>query len=153
MIRDLEYHRLPGKAYSWTSILPAHQQAPYPLIVWIHGGAFRMGDRRQGVEALPLVDQGYAVASITYRLSQEAIFPALIHDCKTAVRWLRAHAAQYGFDPARFGAWGPSAGGYLVSFLGITAGVREFEGDGPTRSSRARCRPFATGSARLILDR
>jgi acetyl esterase/lipase len=131
IIRDLEYHRVPGKVLQLDLYLPARQPAPCRLIIWIHGGAFRTGDRRQGVEALPLVEKGYAVASITYRLSQEAIFPALIHDCKTAVRWLRAHAALYGFDPGRFGAWGPSAGGYLVSFLGTTAGVAEFEGSGP----------------------
>jgi len=73
VIRDLEYYRLPEKVLQLDLYLPAPRVAPYPLIIWIHGGAFRTGDRRQGVEALPLVDKGYAVASITYRLSQEAI--------------------------------------------------------------------------------
>lgn len=85
---------------------------PFPLIVWIHGGAFRMGDKASADpdNAVPLdyLADGYAVASLNYRLSQHALFPAQIEDCKAAVRWLRAHAADYKLDPQRFGAWGPS---------------------------------------------
>ena len=84
----------------------------HPLIIWVHGGAFRLGSK-EGNENDPVpthyVAQGYAVASLNYRLSQHAIFPAQIQDCKAAVRWLRAHAAQYKLDPNRFAAWGPSA--------------------------------------------
>lgn len=69
----------------------------------------------------------YAVASINYRLSQHAIFPAQIQDCKAAVRWLRAHAAQYHLDPKRFGAWGASAGGHLVAMLGTTGHIDTFD--------------------------
>jgi acetyl esterase/lipase len=76
---------------------------------------------------LVLLKDGYAVASINYRLSQHAIFPAQIEDCKAAVRWLRAHAAQYGLDPGHFGAWGASAGGHLVALLGTAGEVKEFE--------------------------
>ena len=74
------------------------------------------------------MSDGYAVASINYRLSHEAIFPAQIHDCKGAVRWLRAHAGEYGLDPARVGAWGDSAGGHLVALLGTSGDVAELEG-------------------------
>ena len=76
-----------------------------------------------------LLAAGYAVASINYRLSGEAIYPAQIHDAKAAVRFLRANAATYNLDPDKFGAWGASAGGNLVSLLGTTCGVAELEGD------------------------
>ena len=67
------------------------------------------------------------MASINYRLSQHAVFPAQIEDCKAAVRWLRAHAAEYHLDPNRFAAWGSSAGGHLAAMLGTTGDVKEFE--------------------------
>ena len=73
------------------------------------------------------VSRGYAVASLNYRLSQHAVFPAQIEDCKAAVRWLRAHATSYGVDPNRFGAIGASAGGHLVALLATTGGVKEFD--------------------------
>lgn len=76
-----------------------------------------------------LARHGYAVASVNYRLSQQAAFPAQVHDCKAAVRWLRAHAGKYGLDPGRVGAIGSSAGGLLVGLLGTTAGNRPLEGD------------------------
>lgn len=115
----------------------------HPLLIWIHGGAFRMGSK-EGIEfdpvPLPYVDQGYAVASLNYRLSQHAIFPAQIEDCKAAVRWLRAHAAHYKLDPKRFGAWGPSAGGHLVAMLGVTGHVTAFEvGEHLAVSSHVQC--------------
>jgi acetyl esterase/lipase len=110
-----------------------------PVILWIHGGAFRMGDKR-GVEALDYLRRGYAVASLGYRLSQHAIFPAQIEDCKAAVRWLRAHAREYGLDADHFGAWGASAGGYLVAMLGTTGDVKEFDvGGNLDQSSRVQC--------------
>jgi acetyl esterase/lipase len=77
-----------------------------------------------------MVPKGYAVASINYRLSQHAIFPAQIEDCKAAVRWLRAHAAKYQMDPKHVAAWGFSAGGHLVALLGATGGVKTFDQSG-----------------------
>ncbi len=114
-----------------------------PLLIWVHGGAFRMGSK-EGNEHDPVplqyVKQGYAVASLNYRLSQHAIFPAQIEDCKAAVRWLRAHANQFRLDPNRFGAWSPSAGGHLVAMLGTTGHVAEFEvGEHLDVSSRVQC--------------
>jgi acetyl esterase/lipase len=97
-----------------------------PLIIHIHGGAFRAGSKEQGVP-LDYLRQGYAVASINYRLSQHARFPAQIEDCKAAVRWLRAHGAEYRLDPNRFAAWGPSAGGHLAAMLGTTGETKEFD--------------------------
>jgi acetyl esterase/lipase len=97
-----------------------------PLIINIHGGAFRGGDK---AERLPFdwLARGCAIASINYRLSGDAIFPAQIEDCKAAVRWLRANAATYGLDPDRFVAWGASAGGHLSSMLGTAGAAKEYE--------------------------
>ena len=97
-----------------------------PLLINIHGGAFRAGSKDQGVP-LEYLNQGYAIASINYRLSQHAVFPAQIEDCKAAVRWLRAHASEYRLDPSRFAAWGSSAGGHLAAMLGTTGDTQAFE--------------------------
>ena len=97
-----------------------------PLIIFIHGGAFTRGDKKDQDPA-PFVSEGYAFASLNYRLSQDAIFPAQILDCKAAVRWLRANAEKYRLDPDRFGAWGTSAGGHLVVLLGTTGGTKIFD--------------------------
>jgi len=97
-----------------------------PLIINIHGGAFKMGSKEQGVPTEYLA-QSYAVASINYRLSQHAKFPAQIEDCKAAVRWLRAHANEYRLDPNHFAAWGASAGGHLAAMLGTTGDTKEFD--------------------------
>jgi acetyl esterase/lipase len=100
-----------------------------PLIVFIHGGGWVGGDKRAGAMLLPLVQSGeYALASVGYRLTGETIWPAQIHDCKAAIRWLRGNAARYGFDPERIGVAGSSAGGHLVCLLGTTGGVAELEG-------------------------
>lgn len=99
---------------------------PWPLIVWIHGGAFRMGSKEDHV-SLEMLEQGYAIASLNYRLSQHARFPAQIEDCKAAVRWLRAHADTYGIDPSHFASWGESAGGHLAAMLGTAGHERSFE--------------------------
>ena len=107
-----------------------------PVIINIHGGAFRGGSKEMGVP-LDYLARGYAVASINYRLSQQAVFPAQIEDCKAAVRWLRANAAEYSLDPAHFAAWGSSAGGHLAAMLGTTGDVKEFEvGENPGVPSR-----------------
>jgi acetyl esterase/lipase len=76
-----------------------------------------------------LIERGYAVASINYRLSWEDRFPAQIEDCKAAIRWLRANASRYNLDPDRIGVWGSSAGGHLSALLGTSGGVAELEGD------------------------
>ncbi len=94
---------------------------PAPLVVNIHGGAFKALDKSMATDNVrQLLDAGYAVASINYRLSGEALFPAAPQDVKAAVRWLRANAGTYGLDPERFVAWGGSAGGNLAALLGVT---------------------------------
>ncbi len=129
MLRDLEYARVGEKGLLLDLCLPKDPEGSLPLVVWVHGGAWRGGDKSP-CRAVWMVERGYAVASINYRLSQEAIFPAQIHDCKAAVRWLRAHAEQYRLDPERIGAWGSSAGGHLVALLGTSGDVKELEGEG-----------------------
>lgn len=97
-----------------------------PLIIWIHGGAWRGGNKTHYFPKAYL-NAGYAGASINYRLSQHAIFPAQIEDVKAAVRWLRANSETYRIDPSRFAAWGSSAGGHLVAMLGTTGDIAEFK--------------------------
>lgn len=97
-----------------------------PLIIWVHGGAWRGGDKTHYVR-MEYLKTGYAGASINYRLSQHAVFPAQIEDVKAAVRWLRANAETYRLNPNRFAAWGSSAGGHLVAMLGTTGDLEEFE--------------------------
>ncbi len=92
-----------------------------PLVILIHGGAFLFGDSTaEDAYVAPLLQRDVAVASLNYRLSGEAIYPAGAQDVKAAVRWLRAHAAEYGLNPEAFGAWGQSAGGWLATMLGAT---------------------------------
>ncbi len=117
---------------------------PLPVVVNIHGGAFKMGDKNMGVrEIAALVASGdYAAVSINYRLSGQAIWPAQIHDCKAAIRWVRANAQKYNFDPENIGVIGGSAGGHLVAMLGTSGGVAALEGDaGPYKgtSSKVKC--------------
>jgi acetyl esterase/lipase len=102
---------------------------PFPLLVWVHGGAWRAGSKDGNVFGLPMLAKGYAVASINYRYTNHAIYPAQIHDCKGAIRFLRASAKKYKLDEKHFGVSGGSAGGHLVALLGTTGGVDELEGD------------------------
>jgi acetyl esterase/lipase len=102
--------------------LPANRplfERPRPLIVWIHGGAWLKGNKDATPAAvLPLC--GYVAASINYRLTDQAIFPAQLEDCQNAIRFLRRHSAEYGIDPNKIGVWGVSAGGHLAALVGLT---------------------------------
>jgi acetyl esterase/lipase len=135
--RDLVYERVDGTALTLDLYCPKKISGPLPVIVWIHGGGWSKG-RKERCPATTLVDDGYAVASIDYRLTSAAPFPAQIEDCKAAVRWLRANASIYHLDSDHIGAWGYSAGGHLAALLGTSGGVRELEGTGgnPSYSSR-----------------
>ena len=124
-LRNLEYVPNGHERQKLDLYLPEKGEK-LPLIIWVHGGAWQEGSKDR-CPALPFLNQGYAVASINYRLSQHALYPAQIEDCKAAVRWLRANAAKYRLDPDRFGAWGSSAGGHLVALLGTTGGVKDFD--------------------------
>ena len=126
-IRDVEYVPGGGSSRSLDLYLPeAKPDKPLPLIVWIHGGAW-LGGNKDRPNGIALLKEGFALASINYRLSQEAIFPAQIEDCKAAIRFVRAKSAEYGIDPTRIGVFGSSAGGHLVALLGVSADKKEWE--------------------------
>ena len=127
-VRDIEYIPGGGKSRSLDLYRPSQGNLPLPLIVWIHGGAWKMGSKEFG-PAIPFTTNGFAVASLNYRLSQEAPFPAQIDDCRAAIRFLRANAAKYNLDGNHIGVWGGSAGGHLVALLGTTG----------TDSNRVQC--------------
>ena len=123
--RDLAYVTNGHPRQRLDLYLPA-TEGTVPLVVVIHGGAFMGGDK-QGENVAQFLRAGYAAASLNYRLSGDALFPAAVQDCKAAVRWLRAHAAEYHLDAQHFGAWGSSAGGNLVAMLGTTGETKEFD--------------------------
>ncbi|MGH9398641.1 MAG: alpha/beta hydrolase fold domain-containing protein [Terriglobia bacterium] len=118
---------------------PADGKGPFPGVVFIHGGGWVGGPliqfRRQ---AAYMASRGFVAETIEYRLAPEAPYPAAIYDCKAAVRWMRANAKQFKIDPHKIAAAGGSAGGHLAAMLGVTDGIRSFEGHGgnPTFSSR-----------------
>lgn len=104
--------------------VPADPSGPVPLVVWVHGGGWTEGDRRyvplqwpQQVLFEKVVAAGMAVATVDYRLLAEAPFPACVHDCAAAVRYLRRYAGELGLDPSRVGIWGESAGAHLASLV------------------------------------
>jgi acetyl esterase/lipase len=109
--------------------LPDEGEGPFPVLATIHGGAWMFGDKSEDMN-LPFLEglkHGYAVACINYRLSGEAHFPCQIHDCKTAIRYLRTNAPTYQLNGNRIGAWGESAGAHLAALLGTTAKVQTLD--------------------------
>ncbi|MCA1597228.1 MAG: alpha/beta hydrolase, partial [Chloroflexi bacterium] len=128
LTRNVESAEVNGKPLLLDLGEPVDIEGPLPVIIWIHGGGWEAGSK-EDCPAGYLVHHGYAVVSINYRLSQEAVFPAQIYDCKGAVRWLRAHSAAYHLDPRRFGVWGASAGGHLAALLGASNGSKSMEGN------------------------
>jgi acetyl esterase/lipase len=139
--KDLAYASL-SDAQKLDLYLPTTGSGPFPLVMMIHGGGFMFGDKADGAGLAgvdQLVDAGYAVASINYRLSGEATYPAQINDAKAAVRFLRANAAKYNLNPDRFAAFGASAGGNLASLLGTTCGVTELEGADLGNADQSSC--------------
>ncbi len=142
--RDVEYGRAGDRPLLLHMLRPKDRgEKPLPVVVFIHGGAWRGGSRDGGIPQLaPLAATGqYAGVSAGYRLTGEAIWPAQIHDCKAAIRWVRANAKKYNLAPEKIGVWGNSAGGHLVSLLGTSGGVKELEGanGSPDQSSRVTC--------------
>lgn len=137
VLRDLSYVTNGHSRQKLDLYLPASPKGP--LIVFIHGGGWFSGTKEQ-VEGVGLLALGYSIASLDYRFSSDAVFPAQIEDCKAAIRWLRAHAREYGYDPQRLGAWGASAGGHLTALLATTGHSREFNvGEHLDQSSAILC--------------
>jgi len=138
--RDLRYGE--HKERNTLDLFVPKSDKPLPLIIWVHGGAWQGGSKAGPNPALQFLAKGYAVAAINYRLSQHAIYPAQIQDCKEAIRLLRASAKKYNLDPDHFGVWGASAGGHLVALLGTTGGEKELvRTDSPHKdvSDRVQC--------------
>lgn len=131
-----------GESLALNIARPKVENGLRPAVLCIHGGGFRAGTR-DGYDSLcmKLAEQGFVAATITYRLAPKHQFPAAVHDCKAAVRWLRANAGKYKIDPAKIGVTGGSAGGHLAQFLGVTPNVPQFEGTGgnPEHSSSVAC--------------
>lgn len=129
--QDVEYVRGGHERQTLDLYLPKQPAGEkLPVVVFIHGGGWKNGDKSGGRRfVVPLVAQGKFVgASINYRLSQHEQWPAQIHDCKAAIRWLRGNARKYGIDPEQIGVIGTSAGGHLVAMLGTTGEVKDLEG-------------------------
>lgn len=125
--KDIIYETVDGRDLPLDLYIPAGASEPLPLIIWIHGGGWRNGSKNAINRCAELLKHGYALASVEYRLSGEAKFPAAVEDCKAAVSYLRWKADKLGLDPERFGVWGSSAGGHLVAMLGTTNDVLDFD--------------------------
>lgn len=145
VLRDVEFGTGGGRPLKLHLLRPkVKPEAPMPVLVWIHGGGWERGSRDSGLWLLSrYAERGYLGASIEYRLSGEAPFPAQIEDCKCAIRFLRAKAKDHHLDPERIGVWGSSAGGHLAALLGTSGHVKELEGkggwDGVSSRVRAVC--------------
>lgn len=131
---DIPYRPGASEAWKLDLALPLTDDGEArPALVFVHGGGWLAGDKRRGFteRALAYARKGYVAIAPNYRLSGEAPFPAAVEDVKCAVRWLRAHAAEYNVDPKRIGGYGNSAGAHLVAMLGLTASGAGLDGDGP----------------------
>ena len=126
VIKDVEFAVVQGQSLKLDLYLPDKPKGS-GLVVWIHGGGWHKGSKEKCfITWLP--QHGYTVASISYRLSSVAKFPAQLHDCKGAVRWLRTNAEKYGYNPKRIFVAGASAGGHLTALMATTSGHKLLEG-------------------------
>ncbi len=131
-VTDVTYVRRGAHDLKLDLYLPAGDAgALRPAIVFVHGGGWRAGVRANFAPmAIRMAERGYVAATISYRLSPQAPYPAAIHDAKAAVRWVRAHAGEYGIDPGRIAIAGGSAGGQIAALTGVTNGEPRFDPDG-----------------------
>ena len=125
-ISDVTFAEVGGRDLLLDLYIPQAVE-PAPLIVYVHGGAWR-GGSKDSMPLTRLLGEGYAIASVEYRLSPEAPFPAQVHDIKAAIRFLRATQGRHGYDSRKIAVAGSSAGGHLAALVGVTNGVRELEG-------------------------
>jgi acetyl esterase/lipase len=131
-VTGITYIQRGGHALQLDLYLPAHATAsPAPGIVFVHGGGWRAGVRANFAPmAIRMAERGYAAATISYRLSPEALYPAAVQDARAAVRWMRTHAAEYGIDPSRIAIGGGSAGGQIAALAGVAGSSARFDPDG-----------------------
>jgi acetyl esterase/lipase len=147
--RDIEYARVGDLPLRLDIHLPTTTNPP--LIVYVHGGAWRAGSKSD-VPITKLLDEGFAIASVDYRLSTQAQFPAQVHDIKAAIRFLRAKSGQFHIDTKRIAIIGSSAGGHLAALTGVTNGDRTLEGmvgEHPEQSSDVQCIVSLFGASNL----
>jgi acetyl esterase/lipase len=146
---DLEYARAAEHVLKLDLHLP--KAANPPLLVYVHGGAWR-GGSKSDLPIAPLLNHGFAIASVDYRLSTKAAFPAQIHDLKAAIRFLRATAGHFRINASRIAIVGSSAGGHLAALVGVTNGHKTLEGqigDHLTQSSDVQCIVSLYGASNL----
>jgi len=139
--RDVRYGEADGVPLMLDVYYPETATAPFAAVIYVHGGGWTAGDKQNGAGALDipdLVSAGFLVVAVNYRLAPEYKFPAQIDDVRCAVRYLRANAEVYNVDPGRIGAWGGSAGGHLVSLLGVTGDIGESAGDNSNAGESSR---------------
>ncbi len=131
-VKDITYVRRGAHALQLDLYLPAQAKAgTVPGIVFVHGGGWRVGVRDNFAPmAIRMAQRGYAAATISYRLSPEAPYPAAVQDARAAVRWMRVHADEYGIDASRIAIGGGSAGGQIAALAGVTDGLARFDPDG-----------------------
>lgn len=125
--KDIEYATVDGISLKLDLFRPA-EGTNVPLVIYVHGGAWRSGSK-SNPPLLPLVEKGFAVASVEFRQTPVAPFPANVHDLKAAIRFLRGRAGEYGCDAKRFAIAGTSSGGHLAALLGVSNGNKELEGE------------------------
>lgn len=163
IVLEREIHYCDGASHAWRLDLarPVEDTAkPQAAVVIIHGGGWIEGDKSSFStpknpppgNVYDFVKRGFVAVTINYRMSKEAPYPAALHDCKCAVRWLRSHAQKYHLDPERIGVWGNSAGGHLALLMAMTNDQPDFEGDGPWKefSSRVQCAVSDSGPIDMI---
>ncbi|WP_404900548.1 alpha/beta hydrolase [Priestia filamentosa] len=146
IIHDLIYACPNGQPLLADLYLPKNRKESIPVIIWLHGGGWRFGSRKLGPDFSEyFTKRGYAMVSIEYRLSGEAIFPAPIYDVKTAVRWVKKIAKQYGLNPHKIGLWGSSAGGHLAALVAATGSHQLIEDNGQYEEMSSEVHAVAIG--------
>jgi acetyl esterase/lipase len=153
--KDIEYGRAGDRPLLLDLYTPRDLKAPVPGLIFIHGGGWKHGKKEDyHYYGITFASRGYLVASVQYRLSREAGYPAAIHDVKAAVRWMRSHASSLNVDPDRIGIAGGSAGGHLAMMVGYTSDIETFEGSTghPGVSSRVRAVVDIYGPTDLTTD-
>jgi acetyl esterase/lipase len=128
---NVEYGKVGDRPLVLDLYSPKERKGTLPGLIFIHGGGWKGGKKDDyRVYGIHYAQRGYVVASVGYRLSGEALYPAAVNDVKCAVRWMRASAGKNGVDPDRLGAIGGSAGGHLSMMIGYSSDVPELDGDG-----------------------
>lgn len=155
--KDIAYRQGNSEAWKLDMAMPAEPASTKrPALVIVHGGGWAAGSKSVDVYQKMMNDyakKGYVTINVEYRLTGEAPFPACIEDVKCAVRWLRAHADEYGVDPGRIGAYGHSAGAHLALMLAMVADTAGLEGDGGWNEYSSRVNVVAAGSPPTELGR